>query len=233
MSTQDDLKAAHIAAADKRWEDAVRDAHRYLTYDRVERHPDFEATDETRAADAKVRKLTRLLFTVHDSTRHSALGGIEYNFGIEMDGYGPQVPHDLCGLMEFVRWFIGHEILDDGEPGIGYFRSTIGDETRTSDPFARCGKDHPKAQPYFHRNIDRLRADYPESKWLGVDGAIEVLEFYENRRAKMADSVRTHIEKFGDKAHWDAATLAHYSELTEEQQHWTSLADEIIAMEVE
>ncbi len=219
-------KAAHIAKADKRWEDAVNEARPHLTYDRnvFYGEADHFKTPEAVEHDANVRKLARLLFTVHDSTRHSLFGGL-YGQGIELNSYGDT--YSLCGMLEFLRYFIGHEILDDGEPGLGYYRSTVGDEPRANESYVRCGPDDKGAEPYFCRSIDWLREDYPGAEHLTLKTAIESLEFYENKRAKRGESMRKHREERGDKSFWSAEQVAHYSEPSKQQREWIAVIDEI------
>lgn len=222
------FKAAHVAAAAKRFDEAIETLRIRLNYDRAVFYRGFTATDATREHDAKARKLARLILTCSEGTRHSVFGGIEYGFGITLNAYSGQMGYDLCSLMEFIGYFIGHEILDDGEPGLGYYRSTVGDKERTADTFVRCGPDVKGAQPYFCRSIDWLREDYPEAEWLSLDGAIAAIEWHEKRRADMAASIRRHIEEHGEKSFWDADDLAAY-EQTEQERQYAALADELEA----
>jgi len=155
-TTRDKLKAAHMQAADERWEAAIEDARRFLCYDR-RTYPSFQATEATDAHDAKVREFARLMFSVCGQTRFKAFGGLGHGFGLQMNSYTGEVGYSAVALMEFVRYFIGHEILDDGEPGIGYYRSVMMDRDHPGESYVLCGPDHEDALPYFHRSIDVLR----------------------------------------------------------------------------
>jgi len=232
MNAIEARKAAFMKAADNRWESACRDARRFLCYDRGLEYPDRAdlATEGEKAHDAKVRELARLLMSCTGTTRYHAFGGLEDGFRVKMDGYGSYIPYeDPCALMEFIRFFVGHEILDDGEPGIGYYRSTIGDEERSHIDFVRCAPDHPKAQPYFHRNVDMLRQEYPESKYLDVDDAIEILRFYEAKQAQRIEGMKRWLAKHGKDAFESQADIDRL-EKDMEGSRFADLADALIAL---
>lgn len=77
--------------------------------------------------------------------------------------------------MEFIVFFIGHELLDDGDPGIGWQRWTGG------CPLVEdCPETHPRAQPYFHCCHEILP---PGSKRLGPDEVLWVLDWHEKKEA--------------------------------------------------
>lgn len=220
------LKKTHIATASERFDKAIETARTRLNYDRTTFYEGFEATDATREHDAKVRKLARLILTCSDFTRHRVFGGIEYGFGITLNAYSGQVGYDICALMEFIGYFVGYEILDDGEPGLGYYRSCIMDPEHPGKSFVRCGPDHKDAEPYFCRNIDWLREDYPDAECLGLDNAIAAIEFHEQKRAEMANSIRNSIEELGEESSWDADDLAAFAQTERERQH-IAIADEL------
>lgn len=233
MNALEARKAAHIAKADDRWEDACRDARRFLCYDRGASYPDRAdlMTEGCKAHDAKVRELARLLMSCTGTTRYHAFGGLEDGFRIKLDGYGGYIPYDdPCALMEFIRFFVGHEILDDGEPGIGYYRhARFDDEAERHLTFVRCGKDDEGAEPYFARNIDLLRADYPDSKWLDVEDAIEILQFHEAKQVKRIEGMKRRLAKHGDDAFEKQADID-CLEKSYEESRFTDLADALIAL---
>ena len=229
MTIREDFKAKHLAAADTRWEQAIKGVRDLLCYDRTKRYPSFQGDGRTAAKDALVREFTLRMFTVCGQTRFLAFGGIEEGFGIKMDGYG-FVSHDPCGLMEFICYFVGHELLDDGTPGVGYYRHTRRDEPNRNDTFVRCGKDDPDARPYFHRSIDLLRQEYPDAEFLaGVDQALEILNFYEGERAQQAANMQAQLDRLGDGAMLDQEHVDFYSKPTSEDQALADLAHEILA----
>jgi hypothetical protein len=185
MSILDDMKAKHLACESDRWDKAVRNVSRFLNYSRRV-CPHFQVTAETDAEDAMVREVTLRLFTVCDQTRFQAFGGLEDGFGIKMGGYG-FVSSQPVEMLEFVRFFVGHELLDDGIPGVGYYRHN---SFASPDPYTRCGKNDHGARPYFHRNIDGLREEYPDSEYLTLERALEVLNFYEDEHARKATELQ-------------------------------------------
>ena len=190
MKTLSSYKEAHLNQAASRWDEALKGVRRFLTYDRRKLHPGLTPSAASDEHDAQVRQLTHKLFSVTNGIRFNVLGGISSGFGIQMSSYAHQMPYDPCELMEFIQFFVGHEILDDGEPGVGYYRNTIGDPERTSESFVLCTKDHPKAEPYFHRNIDELRKFDPNAEHLTLDLALEILAWYEKREARLIETLQ-------------------------------------------
>lgn len=219
MTIIDTLKAASIEAADKRWEEAIAGARRFFRYDNP--HGLAEPNAEH---DAKVRELAHALLSTRDL--YSVLGGMEDSFRLKMNGYPGYSYGPPVSRLEFIRFFIGHEILDDGEPGVGYYRSTIGDEKQTSDMFARCGPDHPRAQPYFHRSIDLLRQDYPDAEWLSLDRALEILAFHKAEQPKRVTSHRLWQRFLGSGSEEEQDKEIDYlTNGSEEDQQMLALAD--------
>ena len=163
MTALDTFKKNHMTAADTRWEQAVLDARRLLTYDRARDYGERFASEGSVREDAAVRKLARLFFSVRRQNLWYALGGIETGFGIKMNGYGSQVPYKTCDLMEFLRFFIGHELLDDGTPGVAY-RGTHRDNPRPrrlrpllQEPPGRTALLPPEHRPAAGRGVRPVR----------------------------------------------------------------------------
>ena len=222
------LKAEHIDAAERRWEEACSTASRFLNYDRSDWFGD-KMTDAMRESDASVRRLARKFFEVNGQSLFYALGGMEQGFGIKMNGYGNEVPFTPCALMEFIGFFVGHEIIDDGSPGIAYYRHSKEAEDRRTGGYVRCRKDHPDAQPYFHRNTELL-AEEDSLEWKDVehvheDNAFEVLDFYEKQRFAFAERMRKVNE--GRPGAWDDEDIERYSGTSEKQKSLVALADEL------
>jgi len=231
MSALSDHKQALLAQTADRWEKAVQGARRLLTYDRARDHgPDFE---DCREEDTAVRALAYRMFTCRRHTLFEVLGGVESGFGIKLNGYCADVPHgSVVRLMDFVGFFISHELLDDGIPGIGYYRNTLGDEERSSNTFVRCGKDHPKAKPYFARDIDVLREEGYDEKpeMLCVQSALDIINRIEKQKDDRKVKIRGHMARLKERAFFDLDDLTAL-ELTEEEKALAKLADEIIALE--
>lgn len=191
-STPSELfKAEYVKCAEARFDEALKGIRLRLNYDRSTYYPNFKATEQTRLHDAKVRKLTRLLLTCDESILCSVLSGNEYGFdfetfGYRFDEYGP----GICELMEFIDFFVGHEILDDGIPGLGYYRRVIFEPENTDGPFLLCDKSHGDAEPYFCRDIEWLRERFPQAETLNLDNAISAIHLHIKRKAANLATMR-------------------------------------------
>ena len=168
MTMLETLKAEHMAAADKRWEDAIVRIKRMLGYD-----------------DKKVRTLTYRLLYADSQARFNMFGG---------DGrsgtngyYHLAVGSTPCTIMEETAQFVSHEILDDGDPGLGYHRYDL--EGRMGG-FQPCDKDAKGAKPYFHHSLELLQEKYPKAKYVGMEEALKVLDWYDAEEEKRAKTYR-------------------------------------------
>ena len=168
MSMLETLKAEHMVAADKRWEDAIVRIKRMLEY-----------------PDAKVRTLTYRLMCLDGLDRFNMFGG-DGRTGTK-GYYHLAVGSTPCTIMEETAQFVSHELLDDGSPAIGYHRYDL--EGRKG-AFQPCDKDAKGAKPYFHYNIEVLQETYPKAKYADVDAAIKVLDWYDAQEAKRAKTYR-------------------------------------------
>lgn len=181
MSIFSKLKDEHMSAASKRWDDALKGARRFFEYD----NPAWSTKHSQR-----VRELAHALLSSRDL--YELLGGLEESFDIKMNGYLEYAHGGPVARLEFVRFFIGHEILDDGEPGLAYYRNTITDKGWTGGMFALCGPEHPKAMPYFHRHLDTLREDYPDAEGLSLEVALRAVAAHASRHPKTAEGILPH-----------------------------------------
>lgn len=188
MNTLETLKAKHMAAANSQWEEAVARIKALLN-----------------RKDA-VRTLTTRLLTASTSTRFAMFGGDGRNE--KMLSYPWLSSAEDCALLEGVAQFIEHDLLDDGDPGIGYMRY---------DPyegFTPCSKEHEDAKPYIHRCVEVLRHTVPEAPLLHVDNTLEVLDWYEGKRTRRRNRILRDIqeaEQEGRQSHWDEDDVAAYS----------------------
>lgn len=180
MKTVNKMRDVHLTKEEARWNGAVLDMIRLLCYDN--KHWPAKHSE-------MVRELTYELLISRDI--HSLIGGHEYAYDVKFDGYLSEYPYGPIRLMEFINFFVGHEILDDGYPGVGYFRWV-------NLEVERCGKDDDGAQPYFHRNYELLAKDYPDAEPLGLENALEVVRFYSDRRPKSADDLAAFHHRRGD-----------------------------------
>jgi hypothetical protein len=229
MTALTTLKTKYITEMEKAWEYSVRKIRELLNYDRATLYKGFQATDKSRAADALVRKLAKRLFTVSDSTRQSVwLGGVEYGFGIVMHSYGPA--YSVVSLMDLVDFFVGHEILDDGEPCVAYYRNTMRDKPRKSNLWERCGKDAEGAMPYFHRSYETASKEgFGKPERLTAEKALEVLEIHEAERRRMGESLqKSDLSGSG----FSQEHIDQYLKLSPEDQMLADLAEELIDRDV-
>lgn len=198
-----DARTAYLQAAVTRWEDAVARIRDLLCYDRSA-HFQGDYTDALRDEDAQVRKLTYLLMTAHPMDLYHVFGGVG---GCS---YGPA--YSNIDLMEKVSHLVGHEILDDGEPGLGYLR--LDPRTRKWIP---CQATDPGAEGYFHRHFEVLREYDPDAEWLCLDNAIAVLEkCIEVRERRAARAIEALKGKGADSLGYSA--LTHMSKVTESEE---------------
>jgi len=163
-----------MAEAQARWDKAIQQARDLLNYDR----------------EPNVAKLARKYLTVSDTVRWRAHGG----GGETRNGLMPLTPFGFSPVevLEAMYRLVGYQILDDGDPGVGYMYYG-------RDGLTACGPDHlwediynlgdegeepePEvdAEPYFHRCVEVLRRTYPDAKALTFERALEVLEYHEKR----------------------------------------------------
>lgn len=163
MKNHDQLKAEYLEAANQRWDAAVQRIRDLLRFSCS--NPQFD--------DHLTRELVRALLMMPSQARWNVFGSERP----ELMGY--YVSYEPIDIMEEMAQFVSYEIIDDGEPGVAYWR--FGDHEVGEDMMVQCGPDHPDARPYFHRNIDVLREQYPDAEWLSIDRALEIVQ-QETRR---------------------------------------------------
>jgi len=193
MSTVADLKAEHLAAAEERWNDAVAGAMRFFHYEN--KSPGAQGTYYADPKHIKaVRAFARRFLEVDGMVRFYLLGGPYYGRPESQFTYYNEVSNeDPCSLLEFLRFFIGHELLDDGEPGLAFHKRS--DSPDVFWGWEPCGPDDPDAEPWFHRSIDHLREDYPDAQWLSVELALEVLNAADEKHRAFEERFNKLIEK--------------------------------------
>lgn len=188
------LKAKHMAEANSQWKDAV---------DRIR--------DLLNHQSLNVRTLTARLLTVPSATQYAMFGGEDRHE--KMLSYPWLSFARGCSWLEGVAQFIGHDILDDGDPGIGFMRND------SHEGFTPCSKDHEQAQPYIHRCVEVLRHTMPDAKLLQVESTLEVLDWYEAKRTRRRNRILEDIrdaQQTGQVSLWDEDDLAAYSPQPEE-----------------
>lgn len=155
MQAHDALYAQYMAAAQERWQHAVEDVKPYLNH-----------------TDALVRRVAARLLTIDSQALWCALGADTS----ALHGYAP--PYTPIACMEFVSFFVGHELLDDGDPGVGHYRyGRFGDRVL-------CAVDAEGATPYFHSRVETLRRTYPGAELLTTERALEILEWHAARHTE-------------------------------------------------
>ena len=185
------LKAKHLSDADLRWKAAVIGAQRAMLDDGRQYKPAYVE------GAVLARELARRLLEASGSTLFSVLGLDGRN---DLDGYSEYAFGGVCTLLEFVDHFINHEIMGDGDPGVGYMARGRGGS------WAQCDADHPKAMPYFHRSHDRLIMSRPDAKSLCAMEAHAILDWHE-AYAKRAAEGRTRRLEFQGRA-FEPGTLS-------------------------
>lgn len=217
----DILKREHMAAAEVRWERACERVARLLNYDRCRDYGEQFAAPTYVHEDAAVREVTRCMLTMNQQSLWAAMGGLERTFEVKLGGYTTRAhfPENPCDLMEFTAWFVGHELLDDGCPGVGYYRRCSVQENMGGLHFVRCEKDHPGAEPYFVRD-----SDDPQVEGVCVKAALEILEFHEAQRAERARKIREHRATQGDQSFWTEEHVKAYLP-SPEQEALSALCD--------
>ena len=218
MTKVEAAKAAHMADASSRWDDAIKRITPLLKADQDE--------------GALVRDLTRLMFTADEATRlrlFSPMGGRPGESEL-LQNYG--CTYSLLSLFELAAFFVEHEILDDGDVCLGYTRNTMSDVPGIHNERARCGPDDEGAEPYFCRSLDWARRDYPDTKPLTLESAIGAFIFYEEKRADLGrklqarvDASRTTLsDRIISRLEKRAAS---YLQPSPQQVEWTAIINEI------
>lgn len=241
MSTLENLKAEHLAGEAKTWDEAIARIRELLHYDRNRMYarPDYAFDSEgDRAYDASVREVTRKLLTTKDLTLFYVLGGWRNCLDSDAEFHTYGMHYGVLNTLQFMKFFIGHELLDDGFPGVAYFRNTRFDERGKTKDHVRCPKDHPDAMPYFHRCCDTMRQEMlfgEEPEPLSIDACIRILDWYEERRTGRVAWYRERARlarKPERKAFW-AEMVEEEMELTEtdkEEKAMEELVKELIEM---
>ncbi|MDH5523113.1 MAG: hypothetical protein OEY01_03830 [Desulfobulbaceae bacterium] len=184
MSAKQTLLTSIIEEETKRLEDAVRDVKALLQYQNEYFTSEYVG---------RIRTLTYRLLTCRQDVLYDALGYSSRNDYCYFRMWGSDVVTKPVARMEFVRFFVSHEILDDGEPGVAYYTLRPKDPTRPlwegiENPRS-CGPEEPGATPYFHSHIDTLREDFPEAKWLDSERALEVLDSLEEKHQQTLKNI--------------------------------------------
>jgi len=133
-----------------------------------------------------VRALTYRLLSVNSMTLFYALGGEWYGRGGAVGEHVYAFPESVYDLLEFVSFLVGYEILDDGEPAIGYY--VLGENGRP----ALCSPETEDSKPFFHRSHEIL-ADFCswEVEHLSCRQALRILNAYERARAAKFHGARS------------------------------------------
>lgn len=144
------LKREFFSAQNKEWKSAIQ-AIRYLLHNK----------------DPEIVELTReLLIGYHSLFR--TLGGFHENRPPRYP-----VPYTFIEACDFVSRFVGHDILDDGDPGIGYDEEEriIGVEFVNNKATPKMGIHK---EPYYHPNLEVLRQTDPKAEYLTAAKALEI-----------------------------------------------------------
>lgn len=157
------LRNQHLTTAASEWDQAIDRLREFLA-----RHSEQE------------NELVRRLVTAPDQVRFRA-------YGLDVPGLaGFPAPYRPFEIIEDALCMVGYQILDDGEPGVAYYRQD------GSGCQEICGPEHDGARPYFHRNLDALRRAYPDAAALTVELGLEVLAVHEADEAEFREWAAEH-----------------------------------------
>jgi len=194
-TTADKLKADIIAKIEKRWDTAREDALRFFAH-----------------KDPKVRRLAHALCSMREHDFWTVIGAEEKVLSYQEYNYG-----GALSRLDFIRFFIGHEILDDGEPALAYFTH--------SHVRVMLGRE-PTKHPYFHRKIGVLHETEPNAPWLTVDLALAVLQSFVDDRPRRLKAIRHYQAVFNQNR---PEEIEHIIKGTNFDQQMLALADELAA----
>lgn len=165
------LRAAHLAAEGKRFDGAIEAVMRLLTY----------CDPPTGKPNMAVRAVTERLLGADSYALHGLLMGPCAAGGKPPKGVHLfTVPFTPILRLEWVSSFVGYELLDDGEPGIAWWRYSRDFRSRVL-----CVETHKGAHPFLVRWTDGVR---------GRSGGEAVYATPENVLAALAACIRSHVE---------------------------------------
>lgn len=160
MTAHDLILTLETERAEKNYADSLERVKRHVTY-------------------ASVRDL--IFKMLLSPELDSAMGSLS------SDGYRDSVEHPIDRIA-FVAYFVGHEILDDGDPGVCWHKYGGG---MCSTTMLLCDPGDIRGQPFFFRNRDRLAVDgVSELECLTAEKALWVLDWHEKRREKVIANMR-------------------------------------------
>jgi hypothetical protein len=143
---------------------------------------DFERlTSLINHRDPDIRELVKRLMYMHEMFLHNMFGTSmywiehKYNYG-----------HDVISFIEFIDYFVNHQIIDHGTPGLGHYRSTLMDPDRY-EGYMPCLKDDKDASPFIHGDWEFLLTECGDAKHCTLEDVIPTIDFYEAKRAQMAE----------------------------------------------
>ena len=162
MSQVMKFREAHLKETMREWDDIVSSTQRLLHYD-----------------DSSIRALTYRLLSVNHMTRFYVLGG-QFIGRPELAKYSYGSVHNPFEIMNFVSFFVGHEIIDDGDPAVGYYN--LG-------PYGNpvlCPPGTKDAKAFFHTSHEVLSKTYrwDNTEHLNAAVALRILNEYERNRAR-------------------------------------------------
>lgn len=105
--------------------------------------------------------------------------------------------------MGFVSYFIGHQLLDNGEPAVAWVcfdwyenAKLVSEDYKPADD----EENYRAAHPYIHSCVDVLRQTFPDAKLLDLDETNKVLDWYEREKREMNDWMTREVaEGFEDQ----------------------------------
>lgn len=174
MSIIDTFKENHIREESERFDDALNGIKYLLNY-------------KSKYEDEKlVQELTEKILCLRDVSKYAMFGSLNNNLSGYNIGFTP------IRQMEELRHFISHEIIDDGDPGIGYYKQ----ENRLSLVEIPCLKEDRGARPYFHRSFEKLLKFDPKAEYCSIENALKVVQFYIDEEARTIKRNKRYNKKY-------------------------------------
>lgn len=150
------------------------------------------------------------------------------SYGLEAMGYNDC---EFLARMRFVPYFIGHQLLDDGDPAVawGFFDSMDGVKIVTEDYVPPDeGGIHGQVRPYIHTCKEVLLEHDPGAKLLTPEGAVRVLDWHIESELGLLDYIRREMEEDSILSEDDGGDDSEYLQSRIEEMHtWAQFAREL------
>lgn len=149
------------------------------------------------------------------------------SYGLEAMGYNDC---EFLARMRFVPHFIGHQLLDDGDPAVawGFFDSR--DEVKVvSEDYVPPEEDgtYGHVRPYIHTCKEILIEQDPSAKLLTPEDANKVLDWHIESKLKLLNYIKLEIEEDGILYEDDWDNSKYLQSRIEEMHTWARFSQEL------